>query len=124
MVVPSAEVTVLMGSTFLAVVLRQTKETEETDRQRGLVRAPDFRRELRLTAVFLMSRAQGPRLGLCCVTRVLCQSLRSRRMACATGSSRAASRAWSMASCSSSCRTQWPTDQEGWRAARRAVLAG
>jgi hypothetical protein len=42
MVVPSAEVTVLIGSTFLAVVLRQTQETEETDRQRGLVRAPDF----------------------------------------------------------------------------------
>jgi len=33
--VPSAEVTVLMSSTFLAVVLKQTQETEETERQRG-----------------------------------------------------------------------------------------
>ena len=33
--VPSAQVTVLMSSTFLAVVLEQTQETEETERQRG-----------------------------------------------------------------------------------------
>jgi hypothetical protein len=36
MVVPSAEVTVLIGSTFLAVVLRQTQDIEETQRQLGL----------------------------------------------------------------------------------------
>jgi hypothetical protein len=42
MVVPSAEVTVLMGSTFLAVVLRQTQDIEETERQLGLVRTAAF----------------------------------------------------------------------------------
>jgi hypothetical protein len=42
MVVPSAEVTVLMGSTFLAVVLRQTQDIEETEWQLGLVRTAAF----------------------------------------------------------------------------------
>jgi heme/copper-type cytochrome/quinol oxidase subunit 3 len=42
MVVPSAEVTVLMGSTFLAVVLRQTQDIEETERQLGLERTAAF----------------------------------------------------------------------------------
>jgi hypothetical protein len=36
--VPSAEVTLLMRSTFLAVVFRQTQDIEETERQLGLVR--------------------------------------------------------------------------------------
>jgi hypothetical protein len=35
MVVPSAEFTVLMGFTFLAVVLRQTQDIEKTERQLG-----------------------------------------------------------------------------------------
>jgi hypothetical protein len=42
MMVPSTEVTVLMGSTFLAVVLRQTQDIEETERQLGLVRTAAF----------------------------------------------------------------------------------
>ena len=42
MMVPSAEVTGLMGSTFLAVVLRQTQDIEETERQLGLVRTAAF----------------------------------------------------------------------------------
>jgi hypothetical protein len=42
MVVPSAEVTVLMGSTFLAVVLRQTQDIDETERQLGLARTAAF----------------------------------------------------------------------------------
>src|SRR5215211_5494772 len=35
MAVPSAEVTVLMGSTFPAVVLRQAQDIEEAERQLG-----------------------------------------------------------------------------------------
>ena len=42
MMVPSAEVTVLMGSAFLAVVLRQTQDIDETERQMGLVRTASF----------------------------------------------------------------------------------
>jgi hypothetical protein len=42
MMVPSTEVTVLMGSTFLAVVLTQTQDIEETERQLGLVPTAAF----------------------------------------------------------------------------------
>jgi hypothetical protein len=42
MVVPSAEVTVLMGSTFLAVLFRQTRDIEEIERQLGLARTAAF----------------------------------------------------------------------------------
>jgi hypothetical protein len=42
MVVPSAEITVLMGSTFLAVILRQTQVIEKTEGQLGLVRTAAF----------------------------------------------------------------------------------
>jgi hypothetical protein len=42
MMVPSTEVTVLMGSTFLAVVLTQTQDIEETERQLGLLRTAAF----------------------------------------------------------------------------------
>ncbi len=42
MVVPSTEVTVLTSSTFLAVVLRQTQDIEETERQLGLLRTAAF----------------------------------------------------------------------------------